>query len=191
VKPVEEIAALFACEGWREYLGEAVTQAEHMLQAGALAAAAEVEDPLVAAALLHDVGHFKGELSGRDLMGGTDNRHEESGAEFLARWFGPEVSEPVRLHVAAKRYLCHVEPDYLVALSPASRYSLGLQGGPMQSAEARAFERHPHWRQAVALRRFDDLAKDPATTTPPFEQFVPLLERLVELRPQPARQTGR
>jgi gamma-butyrobetaine dioxygenase len=183
MNPVEEIAALFESEGARDYLGEAVTQAQHMLQAGALAAAAGAPDALVAAALLHDVGHFRGPLTGADLMRGVDNHHEESGAHFLERWFGTEVSEPVRLHVAAKRYLCHAEPEYLTALSPASRHTLVVQGGPMDSTEARSFELELHFADALALRRWDEQAKDPAAPTPYFEEFVPLLERLV--RPEP------
>ena len=103
---LEEIAALFASEGARGYLGEPVTQAQHMLQSGALAAAAGAPDALVAAALLHDIGHFRGHLSGEELMRGIDNHHEESGARFLEKRFGLAVSELVRLHVAAKRYLC-------------------------------------------------------------------------------------
>lgn len=164
----------------RDYLGEAVTQAQHMLQTGALAAAAGAEDPLVGAALLHDIGHFRGPLTGRDLMGGVDNKHQESGARFLRGLFGVAVSEPVRLHVAAKRYLCLVDPGYLATLSPASTYTLMVQGGPMSTAEARAFEQERYCDNAVSLRRWDDQAKDPAATAPPFEEFAPLLERLLE-----------
>jgi gamma-butyrobetaine dioxygenase len=179
MKPIEEIAALFSSEGARDYLGEALSQAEHMLQAGSLAAAAGAPDALVAAALLHDVGHFRGALNGADLMRGIDNRHEESGANFLASWFAADVSEPVRLHVAAKRYLCHAEPEYLRTLSPASRYTLEVQGGPMDSAQALEFEQGPYWVGAVQLRRWDDEAKDPEGTALPFEHFAPLLEGLV------------
>ncbi len=99
--PVRVIADLFAAEGAGEYLGEAVTQAQHMLQAAALAEGAGAGPELVAAALLHDVGHFTGAVSGHQLMGGQDNRHGHQGADWLAQWFGPGVTEPVRLHVAA------------------------------------------------------------------------------------------
>jgi gamma-butyrobetaine dioxygenase len=177
--PVEELAAFFAGDGGRAYLGEAVTLAAHMLQAGALAQASRASDALVAAALLHDVGHFRGPLRGEDLMSGTDNRHEESGARFLARRFGPEVSEPVRLHVPAKRYLCLVEPEYLSALSEASRYTLGVQGGPMTAPQAVAFEKERFLADAIRLRRWDDQAKDASVEPPPFEHFVGLLEALV------------
>src|SRR6266699_5720516 len=91
---LERIAGLFATQGADEYLGEAVTQAAHMLQAAHLAELDGADDALVAAALLHDVGHFTGTVSGQDLMRGTDNRHSHTGADWLAQWFGPEVTEP-------------------------------------------------------------------------------------------------
>jgi gamma-butyrobetaine dioxygenase len=182
--PVQVIADLFASEGARDYLGEPVTQASHMLQAAALARAGGAPPPLIAAALLHDVGHFTSAISGHDLMRGTDNRHSDAGADWLAQWFGEEVTEPVRLHVAAKRYLCAVEPGYLAALSPASAYTLGVQGGPMDAAQRAGFEAHPQAGAALRLRRWDDEAKDPAASPPAFGYYKPLLRRL--LRPRPA-----
>ena len=175
---VEVIAALFASEGAAEYLGEPVTQAAHMLQAGALAERDGAGDELIAAALLHDVGHFAGTLTGHDLMRGTDTRHGEAGAAWLARWFGEEVTEPVRLHVAAKRYLCAVEPDYVAALSPASVYTLGVQGGPMRGRELAEFARHRFADAAIRVRRWDDAAKDPRASPPPFDHFAGVLEAL-------------
>ena len=100
---VDLLAELFAEQGGSEYFGEAVTQAEHMLQAAACAEAAGASNALIAAALLHDVGHFTGEISGAELMAGTDNRHSHTGADWLGAWFPNAVTEPVRLHVAAKR----------------------------------------------------------------------------------------
>lgn len=177
-KAFQEIASLFAGEGMKEYLGEPVTQAGHMLQAGWLARTAGAEPALVAAALLHDVGHFHGALSGLDLMNGIDNRHSDTGAAWLAQWFGPEVTEPVRLHVAAKRFLCAVEPDYSAKLSPASVYTLSLQGGPMGHDEVADFEASPYARQAVAVRRWDDAAKDAEAPAGRIEDFGALLESL-------------
>src|SRR5580698_4807795 len=171
-QPVQIIADLFASEGAADYLGEAVTQAAHMLQAAALAERAGATPALIAAALLHDVGHFTGTVTGRDLMTGTDNRHSEQGATWLAQWFGAEVTEPVRLHVDAKRYLCAVEPGYLAKLSPASVYTLGVQGGPMTAGEIATFERQPYAQEACQVRRWDDEAKDPAAPTPPFSHFA-------------------
>ena len=124
------IEGLFATRGRALYFGEAVSEAEHALQSAALARADGAGDTLVVAALLHDVGHLLHGL-GEDLAErGLDGRHEEVGHAWLSDYFGPAVAEPVRLHVAAKRYLCAVEPAYLTGLSPASRQSLGLQGGP-------------------------------------------------------------
>ena len=168
---IEAIAELFAGPGVRDYLGEAVTIGEHMRQAAALAEAAGAPAPLVAAALLHDVGHLRNE---------TDARHGAGGAKWLSQCFGPAVTEPVRLHVAAKRYLCATEPGYFKLLSPESVRTLALQGGPMTTEEAAAFETRPHARDAVAVRRWDDEAKDPAITPPGFAHFVLLLESLLE-----------
>jgi gamma-butyrobetaine dioxygenase len=176
---VDVIADLFASEGAADYLGEEVTQAAHMLQAATLAERAGAGPPLIAAALLHDVGHFTGTVTGRDLMRGTDNRHSDQGAAWLGQWFGADVTEPVRLHVAAKRYLCAVEPGYLALLSPASVYTLGVQGGPMGPDEVAAFEASAFAPDACRVRRWDDQAKDPAARVPPFEHFAPILLALV------------
>jgi gamma-butyrobetaine dioxygenase len=178
-EPVRMIGELFAGEGAADYLGEDVTQAVHMLQAAALAEQAGAAPALVAAALLHDVGHFTGTVTGRDLMQGTDNKHSDQGAAWLAQWFGSEVTEPVRLHVAAKRYLCATEPGYFGKLSPASVYTLGVQGGPMQEAEAAQFAAGPFAADACQVRRWDDEAKDPDAETPEFAHFIPLLTALL------------
>ncbi|HEY3904526.1 MAG TPA: HD domain-containing protein [Streptosporangiaceae bacterium] len=176
--PVQLIADLFASEGADEYLGEAVTQASHLLQSAALAEQDDAGDSLIAAALLHDVGHFTGTITGQQLMEGTDNRHSDVGAYWLAQWFGPEVTEPVRLHVAAKRYLCATEPGYASTLSPASVYTLGVQGGPMNDEQATRFAAGPYGQAACRLRRWDDAAKDPGAQPPPFEHYRLLLAGL-------------
>ena len=186
ISPLDRLAELFASEGAADYLGEPVTVAQHLLQAGALARAAGAPAALVAAALLHDTGHLRGDdpladeqqSSGLELMTGTDNDHGERGAAWLARWFPPAVTEPVRLHVAAKRYLCAAEPGYLALLSPASVYTLSLQGGPMADAEAAEFAAQPYAADAIAVRRWDDTAKDPAADVPGFDTYRPLLSAL-------------
>jgi gamma-butyrobetaine dioxygenase len=178
--PVALIAELFEGPGGRDYLGEAVSVAVHMLQAGALAEAAGASAPQVAAALLHDVGHLVGAMgSGVSPGKESDKRHSDTGADWLAQWFPETVTEPVRLHVAAKRYLCAVEPGYFGRLSPASVYTLSLQGGPMSPAETAAFEALPSAQDAMALRRWDDDAKDPGAPTPVIGHFWPLLSGLV------------
>ena len=188
ISPVDAIAELFASAGAADYLGEPVTVATHLLQTGALAEEAGAPSALVAAALQHDVGHLRGadalvdgiELSGRELMAGTDNNHGERGAQWLASLrFPASVTEPVRLHVAAKRYLCAAEPSYFGQLSEASVYTLSVQGGPMTDAEAREFEREPHAADAIAVRRWDDQAKDPSAATPGFPHFRALLGGLL------------
>jgi gamma-butyrobetaine dioxygenase len=183
VTGIEAIAELFAGPGARDYLGEAVTIGEHMRQAGALAEAAGAAAPLVAAALLHDVGHLRSEprggLGGSSPRGSTDARHGTAGGQWLSQWFGPAVTEPVRLHVAAKRYLCATEPGYFGLLSAESVRTLALQGGPMTPEQAAAFRALPYARDAVAVRRWDDEAKDPAVSPPPFAHFEALLRNLL------------
>ena len=185
IGPVDAIGELFGSAEAHDYLGEPVTVAAHLLQAGAIAEADGAPPALVAAALLHDVGHLRGadvavaEVSGRELMAGSDNRHGARGAAWLARWFAPAVTEPVRLHVAAKRYLCAVEPSYFALLSQASVYTLAVQGGPMSTAEAREFEASQYAADAVRVRRWDDQAKDPAADVPGFGHYRPLLAELI------------
>jgi gamma-butyrobetaine dioxygenase len=111
-------------------------------------------------------------------MAGRDNDHAGRGADWLAGWFGPDVTEPVRLHVAAKRYLCGTDPGYHALLSPASRYTLSVQGGPMGEAEARQFAAAPFARQAVRVRRWDDSAKQPGVRDEGLGRFLPLLRDL-------------
>jgi len=180
--PVDRIAELFAGEGARSYLGEDVSIAVHMLQAGALAEASGAADSLVAAALLHDVGHFEAvspRVTHAQQREAIDFRHQDSGADWLARWFPADVTEPVRLHVLAKRYLCAVEPDYLAQLSPASVHTLALQGGPLTGVEVHRFASLPHAQAAVNVRRWDDQAKDPRLATPAFDHFRKLLSQLL------------
>lgn len=155
---VEQLLALYRRRGHERY-GERVTQLDHALQCASLAAADGAADSLIAAALLHDYGHLiddRGHMAERD---GLDGAHETVGAEALAARFGPAVTQPIALHVAAKRYLCAAEPGYLEALSPASKLSLELQGGPFSGAEAAAFIALPYAEDAVRLRRWDDWGK--------------------------------
>jgi phosphonate degradation associated HDIG domain protein len=167
----DALSEIFEAEGSGEYLGERVSMAQHMLQTAAAARLAGASRALVVAAVAHDVGHFTGVRSGRDLMGGTDNHHDDVAAAWLSRWFGPAVTEPVRLHVAAKRYLCAVDPAYYDRLSEASQYTMAVQGGPMSTDEVDAFARVPYAEDAVRLRRWDDLGKDPSRAPLSLEEF--------------------
>lgn len=170
---VAEIGGLFARHGGETY-GEGVTQEQHALQCAALAAAEGAEDALIVAALLHDIGHFIGPQD--DAYG--HHRHDRTGGDWLAARFGPAVSEPVRLHVAAKRYLCAVDPGYLAVLSEASRYTLEKQGGPMSAAEADAFAAGPHAAAGVRLRRWDDHGKAAGLHVPPLAAHDGRIARL-------------
>jgi phosphonate degradation associated HDIG domain protein len=174
------IADIFARRGADSYLGEAVTMSEHMLQAAQLAEAAGAGDDLVAAALLHDIGHYTSEFPADAQEQGIDNRHNEAGAAVLAPYFPAIVTDCVRHHVPAKRYLCATDPDYFARLSPASVLTLGLQGGPMEAAEAAAFRKTPHLDSALRVRIWDDEAKVAGRTIPPFAHYAGLLQRVVD-----------
>lgn len=175
----DEIFALFRQHGDDAYFGEPVTQTEHGLQAAYLAREAGAADTLIAAALLHDIGHLMPSQHEGLADEGKDGMHEDEGEIYLSRWFSPEVTEPVRLHVAAKRYLCATDPAYHAALSPASKRSLELQGGPMSPAEVTAFEKNPHYAAALQLRRWDDQAKIQNLPVPALETYRSLLDALI------------
>jgi phosphonate degradation associated HDIG domain protein len=174
----DEIQALFEERGDTAYFGEPVSQAEHALQAAHLAEQEGAPDALVVAALLHDIGHLLHDMGENVADHGVDARHEEAGEAWLARHFGPEITAPIRLHVAAKRYLCAVDPAYRQQLSPASLQSLALQGGPMTEPEVRSFEARPHYRAAVRLRGWDDQAKVPGLPVPGLEHYRSRLEAM-------------
>ena len=172
----DDVFRLFEARGRTAYHGEAVSQAEHALQAAHRAERDGAPDALVVAALLHDVGHLVQGLPEDLAECGVDGRHEDAGAAWLAGRFGPEVVEPIRLHVAAKRYLCAVDPGYRAGLSPASLRSLALQGGPLRGAAVAAFEADPHGPAAVRLRRWDDAAKVPGLAVPALDHYRARIE---------------
>lgn len=176
---VDEIFRVFREQGAVEYLGEPVSMTEHMLQS-AYAAEREGAPPrLVAAALLHDYGHFIHDLPPDSAQHGVDTQHEEVAHAFLSRHFGPEIAEPIRMHVAAKRYLCATEPAYMDELSPASILSLELQGGPYSPEEIAAFDESPHAEDAVRLRRWDDIGKIAGLETLDLEHYRAVLESVL------------
>ena len=174
------IADIFERRGAESYLGEQVTMSEHMLQGAALAEREGAAEELVAAALLHDIGHYTSEFGEDSFDRGIDNRHDEAGARVLAPFFPPVVSEAARLHVAAKRYLCATDPGYFGRLSQASVHTLSLQGGPMSADEVRAFEASPFHAEAVRVRIWDEGSKVPGARTPSFAHYAPLLQRIVD-----------
>ncbi|WP_067570212.1 HD domain-containing protein [Nocardia acidivorans] len=174
----EALTELFESEGAKEYLGEDVSIATHMLQTAQVARAAGASAELIVAAVVHDVGHFSGAMSGLELMRGHDNRHDAIAAEWLSQWFDAAVTEPVRLHVAAKRYLCATDAAYYDRLSDASKYTMSVQGGEMSAAEVATFAAEPHCESATALRRFDDAGKDPEAPVPALADFRAEIEAL-------------
>ena len=174
---VDEIIHLFETRGPAAYLGEPVSQTEHALQAAHLAEQEEASDALVAAALLHDIGHLLGDEDD-PAERGIDAVHEQSGCAWLVRHFGPEVTEPVRLHVLAKRYLCTVDAVHRSLLSPGSIRSLELQGGALTRDQVQAFECNQHAASAIRIRRWDDRAKVPNLDVPGLGHYVTTLRRL-------------
>ena len=168
----QQLLDVYAGRATRRYGLSAINQLQHALQAAAQAEADGCAPATVLAALLHDVGHMIHELGEDPASRGVDDVHEELGAAWLAKHFTPDVVEPVRLHVAAKRYLCATEPDYFAKLSSDSVRSLGLQGGPMSADEVEAFRRLPQHAEAVRLRRYDEGAKDPHAKTADFDHFL-------------------
>ena len=168
----QELLEIFVGRATRRYGLSDINQLQHALQSAALGEADDAPPATVLASLLHDVGHMIHDLGEDPASRGLDDVHEQLGAKWLADRFGPDVSEPVRLHVTAKRYLCTVEPDYFSKLTPDSVRSLALQGGPMSPDEVEAFRATPFHAEAVRLRRYDEGAKDPRAQTPDFDHYL-------------------
>ena len=174
---IDQILDLYQRLGEATY-GEQITQTEHAVQCARLAQQAGADAELLSAALLHDIGHLLDEVDGEH----GNFKHDSLGAKFLARDFGPAVSEPVRLHAQAKRYLCTVESDYYQCLSPASKFSLEKQGGLMTIAEVEAFQQEPYFESAIALRRWDDQGKDEQLSADSVATFRDVLQTALRLR---------
>lgn len=175
---VDEVLGLYRTYA-NDHYDEALTQLDHALQTAALARSEGADDALVAAALLHDVGHLLDLAQhGQRSTSTADLGHEGRGARYLAALFPPAVTGPIALHVRAKRYRCAVDPDYHDGLSDGSRASLVLQGGPMSADEAEAFAASPASAAAVELRRWDDGGKVEGLEMPDLDDYRPLLESL-------------
>lgn len=168
----DELTAIYDGRATGRYGLSHINQLAHAVQSGYHARAQGLAASVVVAALLHDIGHMVHTLGDHPAALGVDDRHEAIGADWLTRYFGPEVTEPIRLHVAAKRYLCTVEQHYFDKLSRDSVESLLLQGGRMTEDEVSAFKQETYWQDAVALRRIDEVAKDPQGPMPKFGEFA-------------------
>lgn len=175
---VEDVLHLLHTQGQARYGQERVSQLEHALQCAQLAEQADCSPALVVACLLHDLGHLVARRRDGSGPPDVDDVHQYLALPFLRGLLPQSVLEPIRLHVDAKRYLCRIEPSYWDGLSPASKHSLELQGGIFDEAAARAFFAETHAEDAVLLRRFDDLAKEPGRKTPPLAYYADVLRSL-------------
>jgi len=174
------IGAIFERCGDEEYLGEPVTMAQHMLQGATIAENNGQDEDIIVSALLHDIGHFTSEFGTFSMDDTKDRFHEEAGAQVLAEFFPSVVTDCVRYHVAAKRYLCATKPDYFKRLSTASVHSLNLQGGAMTPQEVADFERMPNLKKIIQIRYLDDAGKHADMVTPDFWHFAPMVQRIVD-----------
>ncbi len=178
------IGSIFERRGGEEYLGEPVNMGQHMLQGATIAEQNGQPDEIIVGALLHDIGHFTSEFGTFTMDDTEDRHHEDAGAAVLERFFPSIITDCVRYHVAAKRYLCATRPEYFQRLSEASIHSLNLQGGPMSVDEVVEFEKNPNLKQIIAVRYLDDAGKRPDMETPDFWHFAPMIQRIVDAHTQ-------
>ncbi len=154
--------------------------AEHMLQGATIAEQNGLDDQIIVAVLLHDIGHFTSEFGTFSMDDTEDRLHEEAGAQVLERFFPRRVTDCVRYHVDAKRYLCATKPEYFNRLSEASVHSLNLQGGPMNDEEVAAFRQLPDLDAIIQVRYLDEAGKRADMQTPDFHHFAPLVQAVVD-----------
>ena len=174
------LASIFERRGGEEYLGEPVTMAEHMLQGATFAEKQGLREEIIVAALLHDIGHFTSEFGTYSPDDTEDRHHEDAGADVLGDFFPSIVTDCVRYHVAAKRYLCATRPSYIDRLSAASIHSLNLQGGLMSDAEVASFEANLNLPEIIQVRYLDEAGNEPDIQTPDFTHFAPMVQRVVD-----------
>ena len=179
---IKKIGEVYSTRGDERYGTEPVSQLQHALQAAQLAREAGAEPSQVVAALLHDIGHLwdHHEMPQSEAEN-LDDQHEYRANRWLREHFGSNVADPIRLHVRAKRYLCTVDPGYEEHLSPVSRKSFHDQGGAMSEDEVAEFESESSMEDALALRRWDDQAKEPNRVTPSLNDFKSEIEACLRL----------
>ena len=177
---IDSILAMYSTWGNETY-DEDITQLAHALQCAALAHHEGSSEELIAAALLHDIGHlFEIERNnGPDYT--TNLQHELTGSEYLSELFPPAVTAPIAMHVEAKRYLAANEAGYFDGLSRGSQRSLDVQGGPFTAAESARFMGLEGSADAVKLRRWDDFGKVIGLDVPDFDTWIPLLLRVTSV----------
>ncbi len=178
IDAVEHILHLYATRG-DEHYGEHVSQREHAEQCAYHAAIDGADDSLIIAALLHDIGHLLHKFGEDAADRGIDTRHERIGAGYLARYFPPSVTEPIALHVSAKRYMATTQPGYVDGLSEASMQSFILQGGVMTPEEVSTFLADPGHTAAIRLRGYDELGKVVGADMPTFASYAPMIKALM------------
>lgn len=173
---IEELKRIYATRGFETFEGDQlVTQTSHSLQTAAIAESERASPAMIVAALLHDIGRIINPKDREITDAGGDAKHEEVARAYLEPFFGPEVTMPIKWHVAAKRYLVATDPTYAKKMSPGSRRSMIGQGGTLSDEDTRRFVDQPFALEGVTLRRWDDRAKSPDADTPPFEHFIPYL----------------
>ena len=176
MRKISELEAFYTPEPHNQY-NESVSQVQHAIQVATLAEQNHATDAQIAACLLHDIGHliFDTDLTLED----RDDVHEVHGAIILSQFFGPEVFQPVRYHVEAKRYLCAIDSQYYSDLSPTSKKSLKLQGGHYKTTQQiKTFENNPYFKEAIQLSQFDDSGKKSENLHSDFNHYLPLLDSL-------------
>jgi 2-amino-1-hydroxyethylphosphonate dioxygenase (glycine-forming) len=180
LEAINEIMFLYERYGNKDYIGEPVSQIEHMCQSAQLAESSGAEDDVILAAFFHDIGHLcefafpEKKIEHMDNVGVVD--HEKLGAEYLlSKGFSEKIAKLVQSHVAAKRYLTYHYPEYYNQLSEASKKTLEFQGGIMTAEEAMTFEEDDLFDQYIAIRRWDDLAKKTEEPLPDLSHYKQLI----------------
>ena len=183
-KTVEELFDMITNSGEADYIGENVSQLEHMCQAAEFAEAQGNDPELILGALFHDIGHFCTEYGEEDAMGGLGHiSHDKVGADYLRdRGFSERIAGIVQNHVEAKRYLCVTKPGYFKKLSAASLKTLAFQGGPMSEEEVAQFEADPYHKDYVKMRAWDEMAKVENKPLPDINRYKQMAKEHLKSR---------
>ncbi|OZH53098.1 phosphohydrolase [Hydrocoleum sp. CS-953] len=176
---IETILKILSFKGHYQYGQEPISQLKHALQCATLAELAKANNELIVACLFHDFGHLVHNLGEDAAKKGINDHHEYRSIKYLKHLFGEAVTEPIRLHVEAKRYLCATKPNYFATLSPASKRSLELQGGAFSTDAAAEFIQQPYAEDAVQLRIWDDQAKIVGMKTPNLKYFTQIIYQTI------------